>query len=128
MNRRTWTCLFALVLGIGLANAGAQTPAEKPKEPLAEEVYKNIQVLKGAPASRMDRVMNNLNRWLGVECGFCHVPDQWDSEEKPAKQMARKMFGLVRTIGKEPDGGGSKINCWTCHRGQSKPEFLPKSP
>ena len=92
---------------------------------LAEEVYKNIQVFKGVPAPRVIPVMNMLNRWLGVGCDHCHVGTEYDKEDKAAKQTARKMFLMVRKIGQDNFGANNPVTCWTCHRGQVKPESLP---
>src|SRR5688500_7188704 len=39
----------------------------------AERTLKNIQVLKGLPASQMFLVMNFVATSLGVNCNFCHV-------------------------------------------------------
>src|ERR1051326_4324164 len=42
----------------------------------AEEVFKNIQLLKGMPAGRLLRVMElGYGRSLGVDCTHCHVVD-----------------------------------------------------
>jgi hypothetical protein len=74
-------------------------PDAPPK--LAEEVYKNIQIMKGIPAPRLQTVMANLTRWLGVECSYCHVGTEFEKDDKPGKQTARKMFLMVRAIGNE---------------------------
>jgi len=107
--------------------ARLQDDAWKPDAPPkpAEEVYKNIQVLKGVPAPRVGPVMNMLDRWLGVTCDHCHVGEEYDKEDKPAKQTARKMFLMVRKIGQDNFGANNPVTCWTCHRGQVKPESLP---
>lgn len=41
----------------------------------AEAVYKNIQIMKGVPAPKLMDAMQNLTRWLGVECSHCHLPE-----------------------------------------------------
>ena len=97
---------------------------DAPPKP-AEEVYKNIQIMKGLPAPRLTGVMNNLTRWLGVECAHCHVVGQFEKDDKPAKETARKMFGMVRAIGQEHFSGSNPVTCWTCHRGAAKPQSLP---
>jgi hypothetical protein len=97
---------------------------DAPPKP-AEEVYKNIQILKGEPATRVVPIMNMLNRWLGVGCDHCHVGTEYEKEDKPAKQQARKMFTMVRRIADENFAGKSPVTCWTCHRGSTKPESLP---
>jgi hypothetical protein len=102
----------------------------------AEKVFKNTQILKQMPAGRMLAVMEmGYARSLGVNCTHCHVPDKWESEEKPQKQIAREMWAMMGTINtqllkniKNLKSETPAINCTTCHRGQVKPAMnLPKS-
>lgn len=111
---------FTWLLATGLL---AQT--DVPNKP-AEEVYKNIQLMKGVPAPRLKGAMENVARWLGVECTHCHVAGEFDKDDKPAKLTARKMFLMVRAINRENFANVQPgVTCWTCHRGQAKPEMLP---
>jgi hypothetical protein len=115
-----------------LSSAGAwqdQRPAASPAQPddkPAEQVYKNIQVMKGMPASRLMPGMNRLTQFLGVDCAHCHVPDALEKDDKPAKQTARKMFEMVRTI--NATLGANRVTCYTCHRGQPRPASMPPAP
>lgn len=102
----------------------------------AEEVFKNIQMLKGMPAARLLRVMEmGYARSLGVNCNHCHVPDGWEKEDKPTKQITREMNAMVAVINndqlkkiKNLKSPSPIINCTTCHRGQTKPALnLPES-
>jgi hypothetical protein len=90
----------------------------------AEEVFKNIQIFKGMPASRVLAIMSiAFNAGLGVDCTHCHTAGEWEKEDKEAKQTARKMWLMmpkVNSLIKETIGRG-QINCTTCHRGQVKP-------
>ena len=68
----------------------------------AEKVFKNIQRLKGMPAGRVPRLMNwGFGRALGVSCTHCHVPGEWDKDDKPQKQIAREMWDLTAFITNE---------------------------
>jgi hypothetical protein len=95
----------------------------------AGEVFKNIKMLNAMPAGRLLRVMElGYAKSLGVDCTHCHVPGQWEKEDKPTKQIARDMAAMAATINKEllPKIKNLKsaepvINCTTCHRGQIKP-------
>jgi photosynthetic reaction center cytochrome c subunit len=100
-------------------------PAQQEDKP-AEQVYKNIQVMKGMPASRLMSAMSRLTQSLGVDCSHCHVPDALDKDDKPAKQTARKMFEMVRMI--NATLGANRVNCYTCHRGQPQPASMPPAP
>jgi len=39
----------------------------------AEEVYKNIEVLKGTPAKDLRKIMNFMRASLSVKCSHCHI-------------------------------------------------------
>lgn len=95
----------------------------------AEEVFKNIQILKGVPAGRVLGIMAmGYSKSLGVDCTHCHKPGQWEKDELPTKQITREMAMMVRGIKTEYldkiKGLASPspvVNCTTCHRGQLKP-------
>jgi hypothetical protein len=90
------------------------------KEERAEQKYKNIQLLRGLPSERLMKIMFGFKGSLGVDCTYCHIKDQFEKDDKPQKQTARKMIQLVRdTNGKL--GGTAKVTCFTCHRGQTRP-------
>lgn len=107
----------------------------KENEP-ATAVFKNIQTMKNIPAGRLLSVMEmGYARSLGVNCAHCHVPDKWESEEKPQKQIARDMSAMVSTINRDLlknirnlKSESPIVNCTTCHRGEVKPALnLPLS-
>jgi hypothetical protein len=95
----------------------------------AEKVFKNIQYLNGIPAGRIPMMMQmGYSRSLGVDCTHCHVPDKWEADEKPQKQVAREMAAMVNSINTEKlrsiknlRSENPAVNCTTCHRGQLKP-------
>lgn len=100
----------------------------KETEP-AEKVFKNIQMMKTIPAGRLLAIMEmGYARSLGVNCTHCHVPEKWESEEKPTKQIARDMAAMSAKINNELlkniknlKSESPTVNCTTCHRGQVKP-------
>ncbi|HZK78815.1 MAG TPA: c-type cytochrome [Gemmatimonadaceae bacterium] len=95
----------------------------------AEQVYKNIQMFKGMPAQRLLAIMNRgFSNSLGVSCSHCHVVGEYDKEDKPTKQIARDMSGMVATINgtllkniKNLKSTDPTINCGTCHNGRARP-------
>lgn len=95
----------------------------------APTVFKNIQTMKNTPAGRLLSVMEmGFARSLGVDCTHCHVPDKWEIEDKPQKQIARDMSNMVSTINRELlkniknlKSESPIVNCTTCHRGEIKP-------
>ena len=99
-------------------------PPSPPKP--AEQVYKNIQILKGVPAPRLMPAMMFFSKSLGVECNYCHVPNEFEKDDKPAKNTARKMLNMVHDINGANFPNNQVVSCWMCHRGSAKPEAFPK--
>lgn len=106
--------------------------AGKENQP-AEGVFMDVQLLKDVPAERLLKIMEfGYSRSLGVTCVYCHVPGQWQSDDKKEKGIARAMIRLNGTINDElkkigdlkPEG--AVVNCTTCHRGQTKPALSLK--
>src|SRR6185503_13150676 len=89
---RIISVLIAAAAGIVILNSGSaiRPAATQGNEKTAEQVYKNIQVFKGLPASQLLGAMNFMAGSLGVSCNHCHVPNQFAKDEKPAKQTARQ--------------------------------------
>jgi len=116
--------------GAGTSNASSQggsveLPSLDPlpasnKEKRTEQEYKNIQLLKGLPADRLMPIMFAFKASLGVDCTHCHIKDQFEKDDKSAKQVARKMIKLVRDTNANL-GSAGRVNCFTCHRGQPQP-------
>ena len=90
------------------------------KEERAEQKYKNIQLLRGIPSDRLTKIMFAFKASLGVDCTYCHIKDQFEKDDKPQKQTARKMIQLVRDTNAKL-GGTARVTCFTCHRGQTRP-------
>ena len=99
-------------------------PPQPPK--LAEQVYKNIQVMKGVPAPRLMSAMMFFTKSLGVECNYCHIPNEYERDDKPAKHTARKMLNMAHQINEANFPNNQVVSCWMCHRGNLKPEASPK--
>ena len=98
--------------------------ATPPADPPVETTKKNIKVLTGLPTSQLIPVMAFMANSLGVTCFHCHGAS-WDSDEKPAKQMARKMIAMQRAINTEQFAGKLTVTCNTCHRGHVRPVPTP---
>jgi 3-oxoacyl-ACP reductase-like protein len=112
-----------------IARAVLERIAGHENEP-AEQVFKNIQSLKGMPAGRFVRVMNmGYSRALGVGCLHCHFGQDYSSDEKRQKRAAREMMAMNKMINerlrslKNLEGKPEEhfVNCMTCHRGQVDP-------
>jgi hypothetical protein len=87
----------------------------------AAQQFKNVQVLTDIPAALMNPTMHLIQGQLGVECQFCHIWEEWDREDKPMKQVARRMLAMTADLNRSQFNGNQVITCYTCHRGNPKP-------
>jgi len=95
----------------------------------AEQVYKNIRVLKGVPASDIIPMMRKIDDSLGVRCDFCHViqngpggrHEGFEKDDKRMKGVARQMIQMTKDINRNRVVK-NKVTCFTCHHGRAEPE------
>ena len=87
----------------------------------AQQPYKNVQVLRDLPPNQMTQTMHLIQGQIGVECQFCHIWEEWEREDKPMKQVARRMLAMVASLNKNSFGGAQVVTCYTCHRGSPTP-------
>ena len=92
----------------------------------AEEVFKNIKVLKGIPSDQLLPSMQFITAALGVQCQFCHVDGHFDQDDKPPKEAARHMMQMMFAINKDNFRGHREVTCNTCHRGSVHPMSVPE--
>jgi hypothetical protein len=144
---------LAVLVVFSLAAAGAQTAQDPPaapqpreKNPMiakleaviagketlpAEEVFKNIQTFKGMPAGRVLAIMEQaFVPNLGVNCSYCHMPGQWELDDKNPKKIARNMWTMRAEwqdeVRKASGNEQAVVTCYTCHKGKAKPAFAPE--
>jgi len=91
----------------------------------AEEVFKNIQVLKGVPSGQLIPAMEFISSSLGVECSFCHVEGHFEKDDKKRKHTAREMMQMMFALNKNSFEGHREVTCYSCHRGARKPSATP---
>ena len=126
MLRRMVSTLASLAFAVGFSSviARAQPPEGRSTPKMAEEVFKSIQVMKGVPAGLMNPTMEFFRTALGMRCSDCHVSEQYAREDKPAKQMARKMMRMTAELNKDFFDGRLAVTCYTCHQGSSRPAAM----
>jgi photosynthetic reaction center cytochrome c subunit len=119
--------LAACLLVVGLAKGqGGQAQ----RQPMAEEVFKKVDVLKGIPVDEFMDTMGMFSAALTLNCIDCHVPESvggWErfADETPLKVKARQMVTMVNAINRDNFRGVRAITCYTCHRGDLLPRTLP---
>src|SRR3979490_943810 len=113
-------CLAGVILASGavaLRAQSAQPSTGVAATKTSEQVYKNIQVLKGVPADQLIPAMQFITASLGVQCDFCHLENAFEKDDKETKQTARKMMRMMFAINKENFDGHREVTCYACHRG-----------
>src|SRR5207237_6548536 len=99
-------------------------------QPMAEEVFKNVQILKGIPVDQFMDTMGMFAAATSLNCTHCHASDNTNSWDKyaldtPLKQTARRMMNMVNTINKDNFKGVRAVTCYTCHHGDQRPKIVP---
>ena len=119
------------IAAAGLFGAGAllAQPAPQTKPLLAEQVFKNIQALRGIPVDDFMQTMGIMTAALQYDCSDCHINAgtekvDW-AADTPRKIRARQMVNMVTTINKSNFQGRQMVTCWTCHRNRDKPLVTP---
>jgi len=95
---------------------------------MAEDVYKNIQVLRGIPENQFLATMGFFSASIGESCEFCHDDESsWAgyAKDNAHKQTARKMILMMNAINQSYFGGSRKLTCYSCHRGTDLPKVTP---
>jgi photosynthetic reaction center cytochrome c subunit len=131
--RRVLTLLIIISGFVGFFSAKTPTASSarlaqevrETQNETAGQVFKNIQILKDIPASKLEAAMDFMATSLGVDCSFCHTSDR-ESDEKSTKLTARKMIVMTSNINKQSFSGFSVVNCYTCHRGRTEPTSIPE--
>ena len=123
-----WTrTTLAAVLCAAFAS-GQAASGQKPQ--MAEDVFKNVQVLKGISVSEFMGTMGFFSASLSLNCTDCHSSESsgdWAkyADDTPLKRTARRMVVMVNTINKNNFAGRRAVTCYSCHRGTIFPKVIP---
>ena len=117
-----WACVLAAA-----TVSGQNAPAPRPL--MAEDVFKNVQVLRGIPVNDFMGTMGIFSAALGMSCEDCHRSgdSSWANyaADSPRKQVARSMVVMMAAINKTHFGGRQAVTCFSCHRGTDRPKVTP---
>lgn len=102
--------------------------------PKATDKYKNVKVLTDVSAAEFDRLQQAITDWVAPKqgCAFCHDTNDFASDAKPQKAVARRMLEMTRYTNSAWSSHVSPagVTCYTCHRGQPIPAevWWPREP
>ena len=120
--------MVAMLLG---ATAGVSAQAAQQEKPqMADDIFKNVQVLRGLTVDEFMGTMGFIAAALSMNCIDCHSVEAASDVTKyavdtPIKQTARKMILMVKSINASNFGGKQTITCYSCHRSQNAPKNIP---
>jgi hypothetical protein len=118
------------VVFLAIACLLSAVPAYSQKPQLSEEVFKNVQVLRGIPVKEFMETMGFFAASLSLNCTDCHgdaSASNWANyaTDTPLKNTARRMVIMVNAINKANFGGTPSVTCYTCHRSNQRPKVVP---
>jgi len=118
------------LVAVALVSGQTAPPARVPSEVLAENVFKNVTVLRGISVDEFMGTMGVFSAALGFSCEDCHTAssNDWANYAKdvsPRKQTARRMVAMMAEINKQHFGGRQVVTCFSCHRGANRPKVTP---
>jgi len=118
------TCWFGAT---PYAQGQAQAPASVPT---SDQVFKNIQVLKGIPVDQFMDAMGMFSSSLGYDCSSCHAQEIHTDRAAfatttPLITRARQMIAMMNSINEANFGGRPRVTCYTCHRTSPTPDDVP---
>jgi hypothetical protein len=121
--------LITVVLTVGWCGSLATFAQAPAPTQMSEQVFKNVQVLKGIPLDEFMGTMGVFTAALSLCCGDCHTGagtsnPKWE-DDPPRKRTARRMVQMVQGINRANFNGRQVVTCWTCHRGQTHPPVTP---
>jgi hypothetical protein len=131
----TFVAAMAAAGAIGVRAAVTPTAqaqaAQTANPPMAEAVFKDVQVLKGIPVDEFMDTMGMFAASTAKDCTGCHAPEilttSRDAFAKPTPmiQRARQMVVMMNTINRTYFRGERRVTCYTCHGGTSNPQRVP---
>jgi len=121
---------ISLLAAMSVRLSAQQAPPAQPPL-LSDQVFRNIQVLKGIPIDTFFDVMGMFASSMGEDCTFCHSKEavfrhEAFGDETPRIRRARQMIAMMNGINAANFGGRSMVTCFTCHRGSNAPVTSPK--
>jgi photosynthetic reaction center cytochrome c subunit len=120
---------WSVVLGIAALTIAAFQAGSQEKAQTADQVFKNVQVLKGIPVDDFMGTMGLMSAAVGYDCSECHIGAgtekvNW-AADNGKKIIARRMVTMVAAINRDNFQGRQVVTCWSCHHGRDRPSTTP---
>lgn len=103
-------------------------------EPLARDIYENVQVLGDLTEDNFNRVMLAMTQWVSPDegCAYCHgdaALEEYGADDLYTKVVSRRMIEMTQNINENWDGHVNVnkevgVTCYTCHRGENVPSNI----
>lgn len=121
---------LATAIGAGRRAIAQGGQAAAPTKPMmVEDVFKNVQALKGIGVDDFMLTMGIMSAAVGSDCVGCHPSAGTDNVDwaldTPRKRTARRMVQMVTAINRDNFNGRQVVTCWSCHRGRDQPVTTP---
>ena len=122
------TLTMVMCVAARVSVSGQAPPVETPQ--MSESFFKNVQILKGIPVDEFMDTMGMFASSLGYDCASCHSPDLYNNRDAfavttPAITRARGMILMMNALNRSYFAGEPRVTCFTCHRGQNRPDNVP---
>lgn len=125
-------CLFAVLVnaqskkGEHKKEITAKNATESGKKaPIASKTKKPLEPWEAWDKFRPQ--MLTISRQLGVTCIYCHDSRNYRDGSKPTHAIAKAHMEMVDMINeKYKHAFSAKVDCYMCHKGVAKPEFIEK--
>ncbi|MGA3205153.1 MAG: photosynthetic reaction center cytochrome c subunit family protein [Bryobacteraceae bacterium] len=119
----------SVVLGVAALTITAFQAGSQEKAQTADQVFKNVQVLKGIPVDDFMGTMGLMSAAVGYDCSECHIGAgtekvNW-AADNGKKIIARQMVTMVAAINRDNFQGRQVVTCWSCHHGRDRPSTTP---
>ncbi len=126
MVNKSWL-VFPVLIAVGLGSLLIHDKVYARQE-TKPKFGKNLQVLTFINSKEeLKGWMHMIKTSLGVDCDYCHNTDNFASDAKPPKRVARVMIKMLLQIRKDYFSfpNAPQPTCYTCHQGHKKPTNEP---
>jgi photosynthetic reaction center cytochrome c subunit len=117
------------IAAAGIITLATASGIGQTKPTMAEDVFKNVQALKGIGVDDFMLTMGMMSAAVGSDCVGCHPSAGTDSVDwavdTPRKRTARRMVQMVTALNRDNFNGRQVVTCWSCHRGRDRPVTTP---